>query len=441
MTRLLAALLLATSLAGCPSGTPLTEEELLDPEACAECHEQHYTQWSGSMHAYAAEDPVFLAMNQRGQEETDGALGAFCINCHAPMAVALGLTEDGTNLDEVPDHLEGITCAFCHRVDGIGDEPFNNPLTLSDEDDLMRGGIEDPVRTRAHRSMHAPLQDREDRSSAQLCGRCHDVVTPAGVHLERTLVEWEESVFAQDGPSLPLTCGNCHMPGTDGPSTNDTSLPSRRVHDHSMPGVDVAITEFPQRAEQLALVQDELDSVLVGEVCVQPNAGIFSIEGWLENAGAGHAWPSGSGQDRRVWLEVVAYDAAGAEVFSSGVVADDQPVTELADPWLWVLRDVMTNAKGAEVHMFWEAADVSSNLLPAAPTLDPAFFHGLPFEYPAVVSLPARVELRVLMRPMALEVLQSLVDTGHLDGALLAEFPTYEVWSRTWEGQLGECIN
>jgi hypothetical protein len=39
------------------------------------------------MHAYAAEDPVFLAMNARGQRETQGALGAFCVNCHAPLAV------------------------------------------------------------------------------------------------------------------------------------------------------------------------------------------------------------------------------------------------------------------------------------------------------------------------------------------------------------------
>ena len=39
------------------------------------------------MHAYAAEDPVFLAMNARGQRETKGALGDFCVKCHAPMAV------------------------------------------------------------------------------------------------------------------------------------------------------------------------------------------------------------------------------------------------------------------------------------------------------------------------------------------------------------------
>ncbi|MFS8068718.1 MAG: multiheme c-type cytochrome, partial [Byssovorax sp.] len=59
----------------------LTTEELMDPQACVRCHEEHVRAWSGSMHAYAAEDPVFVAMNARGQRETNGALGDFCVKC------------------------------------------------------------------------------------------------------------------------------------------------------------------------------------------------------------------------------------------------------------------------------------------------------------------------------------------------------------------------
>ena len=54
------------------------------------------------MHAYAADDPVFVAMNQRGQRETAGALGDFCVKCHAPVAVHDGLTTDGLNLATLP---------------------------------------------------------------------------------------------------------------------------------------------------------------------------------------------------------------------------------------------------------------------------------------------------------------------------------------------------
>ena len=49
----------------------LDREALLDPETCKTCHPVAYQEWSGSMHAYAAEDPVFRAMNQRAQRETE----------------------------------------------------------------------------------------------------------------------------------------------------------------------------------------------------------------------------------------------------------------------------------------------------------------------------------------------------------------------------------
>jgi Cytochrome c554 and c-prime len=85
----------------------LTREELMDPEQCKTCHVGHYDEWASSMHAYAADDPVFRAMNQRGQRETGGELGAFCVQCHAPMAVLTGATNDGLNLDDLPASSRG----------------------------------------------------------------------------------------------------------------------------------------------------------------------------------------------------------------------------------------------------------------------------------------------------------------------------------------------
>src|SRR3954465_428275 len=68
-----------------PAALParLSLEKLMDPETCKGCHPKHYEEWSGSMHAYAAVDPVFNAMNKRGQRETSGQLGKFCVQCHA----------------------------------------------------------------------------------------------------------------------------------------------------------------------------------------------------------------------------------------------------------------------------------------------------------------------------------------------------------------------
>src|SRR5580704_15773848 len=73
------------------------------------------------MHAYASKDPVFLAMNARGQRETGGALGTFCVQCHAPMAVRDGMTTDGLNLSSLPAvYQQGVSCFFCHSIESVG---------------------------------------------------------------------------------------------------------------------------------------------------------------------------------------------------------------------------------------------------------------------------------------------------------------------------------
>ena len=108
------------------SKLPVTQLE--DPATCMDCHKQHYDEWAGSMHAYASDDPVFLAMNKRGQRDTNNQLGTFCVQCHAPMAVALNLT-DGTNFDPttLPPTARGITCFFCHNVKDIKEDLLQYP--------------------------------------------------------------------------------------------------------------------------------------------------------------------------------------------------------------------------------------------------------------------------------------------------------------------------
>ena len=121
----------------------LTREELMDPQSCSGCHPRHYREWSGSMHAYASEDPVFRAMNQRAQRETGGELGEFCVKCHAPLALQEGATRDGSNLDEIPDKLKGVTCYFCHNAIDVG-EHFNNDVKLAN-DTTLRAAIDQPL--------------------------------------------------------------------------------------------------------------------------------------------------------------------------------------------------------------------------------------------------------------------------------------------------------
>jgi hypothetical protein len=433
------------ALVGCsqhddaPTPSPyLGVDSMMDPVACEPCHADHFTEWSGSMHAYASDDPVFQAMNQRGQRETNGQLGDFCVKCHAPVALRAGATTDGTNLASVPQKLKGVTCFFCHSIESV-DGAHNGAVTLSD-DLVMRGGITDPVPNTVHRAQYSPFLDHNHAESAEACGACHDIVSPQGAAIERTFSEWQSSVFSQ---STGLTCaaGGCHMNPITGPVATVPNAPIRDRHTHLFAAVDVALKAgFPQTDAQQEAIATALRGTLTSALCVAPSGAVRVL---MDNIGAGHGWPSGAAQDRRVWTEVVAYDGTGAVQYQSGVVPANTSVTALAsDPDVWLLRDCMLDAQNNPVPMFWQAVSTEGNELPALTTFDttnPAFYRthvvqtfprGSSAAATAGAVLPARVTLKVHLQPIGLDVLDDLVGSGDLDPAVRDAMPTFDVgWS------------
>jgi hypothetical protein len=431
--------------AGCgsakaPPPTTLSRDELLDPTTCDKCHADHFRDWSGSMHAYAADDPVFLAMNARGQRETNGALGPFCVNCHAPMAVRDGKTTDGLNLATVEPKYKGITCFFCHTVDAVlGDH--NDELHLA-SDTVMRGPFSNPVANTAHTAGYSGLHDRDHLESAQLCGACHDVVTPSGVAIERTFDEWKNHTVFSQSPGGD-TCGQCHMhqSGTPVPVAQAPGVSPRPYHAHDFPGVDIALTPFAQADTQMESVRTFVDTTIQSSLCVgEGTAGITVI---LDNVAAGHGFPSGSAQDRRAWVEVIAYSGMNV-IYQSGFVQDGTAVTTINDPDLWLLRDCLLDSKNNPVPMFWQAQNPSESYqLPGSLTFDPSspdFYRTHIFQtFPRQTALPAapdRVTMRVRLQPIGLDVLDDLTTSGDLkDPTVRANMPTYDVGNNpvvTW---------
>lgn len=447
MTRVL---VLAVLLVACSDDTTLSVEALQDPSTCNGCHPKHYTQWSGSMHAYASDDPVFVAMNKRGQRETNNQLGTFCVQCHAPMAVQLGLT-NGVDFDpaKLPATARGVTCYFCHNVKEV-QATHNNGLVLAN-DQTMRGGVKDPVKSPAHDSAYDPQMDADaGANKSAMCGSCHDVVTPRGVPLERTFAEWKTTFFSEDDPLHHLTCGSCHMRSSkdviaDAPGLSVVSR-TNGFHEHLWPGVDQAMTAFPERDAQAAAVQRDLDpsiaivgpapltsNVQPGGICLQPDKGI-SVR--IDSISVGHSWPSGAAQDRRAWLEVTAYDAAGAVLFSRGNVPADKDPEDIGeivgDHELLGFWDRVTKDDGTPAHFFWDVANVDSRLLAPPVTLDKnssAFDHSTTITYPQTINLIpriARITARVRLRPLSYAMLRELVASGDLDPALAQAIPTYD---------------
>lgn len=411
MTRILIASIFLLGALGCGDDDLLSREQMLDPETCKDCHPKHFEEWQASMHAYAGDDPIFLALNRRGQRETNGALGDFCVQCHAPMAVRLGVTTDGLNLDEVPQHLKGITCYFCHTVTAV-EGTHNNPLVLGD-DLVMRAGIDDAVNNGVHKTQYSALHDRDSPESAALCGSCHDIMTD-NVHLERTFSEWKDSVFAKT--PFEQSCSSCHMSGSDDVVADFEGVPLRRRHSHLFPAVDTALIDWPGKVEMKAAIEQELRTTVQSKLCYNPATNELDLT--LTNVSAGHMFPSGSAQDRRAWVELQA-SIGGAVVVESGVIADGVSVDTFVDPLLWKFHDTAYNAQDEVEHMFWDITRVESELLPPSITFDmtdPLFDHSRTRSYPMGANpRPDQVDVVVKLRAIDLALIDDLIASGDLD--------------------------
>jgi hypothetical protein len=101
-----------------------------------------------------------------------------------------------------------------------------------------------------------------------------------------------------------------------------------------------------------------------------------------------------------------------------------------------MFRDHIYGADGTPVHMFWEVAKSKAhpdgheaNVLPPATTTYVEGKHAVVKQYRAHTpdgSLPARVTARLRIRPIGLDVLQDLVDSGDLDPAVMRKMQTLD---------------
>jgi nitrate reductase cytochrome c-type subunit len=430
---------LAAAAAACGSGSAPIDLE--DPAACKTCHPTQYAEWSGSMHAYASEDPVFRAMNKRAQRENP-ATGTFCLQCHAPVAVRDKLTQDGSNLDTLVPAKRGVTCFFCHAAESVTGT-HNNPLVLATDNSLY-GPFGDPAPNTPHKAIYSRMFDDTAIESVNTCGSCHDIQNLQGAHVERTFEEWQPTLFAVSPNGQ--TCVQCHMPtyGRVGPASNVSTVP-RTLHSHTFPAVDLPVTPFPadnpQNDAQRAESQAVLDQTVQGTLCV--NQVSQRIEVTLDNVGAGHNFPSGATPDRRAWIEVTAW-LAGNVIYSSGGSAA-RPLEDSADPDLWLLRDCIYDAAGQETKLFWQAATVTTPYaqLLGSPVLnvnDPSSYSRNHHKKlypdpgpsgtapaPGLAQLPDHVTVAIHLQAIGDDVLDDLVASGDLDAAIPPAIARYDL--------------
>jgi len=309
--RLVGAVLLALCLAAPAAATdePAPPIHQTSAERCAKCHWQIYLQWRSSMHAQATalSDPIHGALYRTvvGDPQADGVTlnGKYpiCLQCHVPSAAIDGQTR----VDALPAYSEGVTCVSCHTLarykgitgpDGklrLGMQAYERATTHLQGPTGGSGVVEDhPFPLAAN----GPLLTSNDA-----CMGCHDRRNNAqGVPLCRTGDEYQAAATA-------VTCQSCHMPVVGS------------LIDHSMPG-----------GHNAAMVRR---GVTLAVTTTKGADGVAASVTLLNHLP--HGFPTGA-PFRNAYLEVVALDAAGREVWRSykaSPAEDPQAVfaTRLAD--------------------------------------------------------------------------------------------------------------
>ena len=246
---------------------------------CGVCHPKQYTEWSVSQHAYAQLSPIYMSLNNKINQLTNGSNGDFCLRCHSPVGANLGESSFASNLDRHPTSREGITCVTCHRIN-------KNYNKASGRLALVEGGLTEPVfgpegnagveqvlskpekyrvvtdPEEAGRKIHAEAKIFAAIKTPAFCGSCHDVTLFNGFRLEEAYSEYRLSPAAQKG----ITCQDCHMGKIQGkPSgyetgpaaiVGDVPTEPRKLTSHLFSGPDYPVIHpglFPHNQEATAL--------------------------------------------------------------------------------------------------------------------------------------------------------------------------------------------
>ncbi len=264
------------------------------PAACASCHvdiaRQHEQAMMSQAYTHHWDEIEYfqLAVPHAEKEPKVAEVKAGCNGCHAPLAYLAGDIPPkppaaGTRANE------SVSCDLCHTVVGFaGDTPYNFNWVVAPGKVKQgpRPGLVSP---------HHETRENPFLRSAEFCGTCHNEKSPYGTWVKATHLEWREGPHGKAG----IVCQDCHMPPAPGRSAKmGEPLPDVRQHlfhgahdPNKLAGViEVRIHPEVREAEPGETVR--LTAVVV-------------------NAKAGHKVPTGSAEERMLWLHVEAKDAKG----------------------------------------------------------------------------------------------------------------------------------
>lgn len=266
-----------------------------ESKKCRACHVGIYEQWSQSLMAQAFthhwdEIEYFdlavehAKVNPEFADAVDG-----CNGCHTPLAYMHGVFPPARP-DKKTMANESVSCEACHLIQGTTmDPPFNFSYIIEP------GVTKQSSRGKGNDSPAHKIVSNDFFRTTEFCGICHNEKSPFDIWVKSTQLEWKEGPYAKEN----VRCQDCHMPKAKyqtalmGQTYEDTRL--HLFHGGHDPGKVKGVIELR--------IQPDIRDAEPGEKVV------FTVA--LFNQKTGHKFPTGSVEDRILWLHVEATDAKG----------------------------------------------------------------------------------------------------------------------------------
>lgn len=397
--------------------------EWINSAQCKDCHSTIYNQWADSNHGMNMDHPYYRFQEDVAAKTEGEEFRVLCRGCHAPQMVFnndnaplndFGDMRDkkSASLNTVYSHGKSVSergtgCVFCHRITKAENAGGNADLTVNlkqresyvfeDSTNVLLNWLSEKQINAAPDAHKASYSNVDLYQSSLYCATCHNEFTPgSGANINDNYGEWLASPFnAPQDPGKHKTCIDCHMTQdvTDfdnkvgGQSTKNGPY-KKNLRSHHFTGGNYFFTGM-RNPEHKKMSIDILKNALTLSVEKQGNQ--FTAK--ITNANSGHDMPGGS--RRQVWLEVIASDANGNIVFSSGVMQNGY-IPEDARKFIKIGVD----KEGAPVGVrFWRYVKISEDTrIKSGETRDEIF------ELPAIIQYPLTVSTRVLYQAFAKEL-------------------------------------
>jgi hypothetical protein len=271
-----------------------TYDDFSDPKQCSVCHREIHQEWQQSMMSQSFTHPwddveyFKLALPHALKLEKVAGVKSGCIGCHAPLAYLAGdippkPPSAGTRANE------GVSCDICHGITGSTEEtPYNFSFEISPG--KTKYGARKDSEPQFHETEYSAFT-----GSSELCANCHDEQSPYGAWVKETYREWKAGPYGRQG----VRCQDCHMHYAPGKAASMGKDRDDVAH-HVFHG-----PHFNQKLE------GSVDLALYADSSEVKRGSKVEIRTVLYNGKVGHFIPSGSSEERMLWLEVQASDSEG----------------------------------------------------------------------------------------------------------------------------------